>query len=164
MKSVTNPCLSNKMVARFSRKEKKKKDTWILQINIQSKHYNPGKFPCLETPRAQSYSYFQMEKTALPPQTSCRICIPPPAATASCTVATVQLLSYLCTRETPCGSQWVFHTRYSIGACPAIIKAVIPLFPAVLQFHPCFQGLITLSQKRLHRVSFKVSTQVNTAT
>lgn len=45
-------------------------------------------------------------------------------------------------------------TIYSFGASSSTIRAVSPLFPAVLHFHPCFQGLIILPQKKLPQAQF----------
>lgn len=45
-------------------------------------------------------------------------------------------------------------TIYSFGASSSTVKAVSPLFPAVLHFHPCFQGLIILPQKKLPQAQF----------
>lgn len=53
-------CLSKKYY--WWQDSAEKKDICILQINIQSKLYNPWKFPCHKTPRAQSYSYFSNEQ------------------------------------------------------------------------------------------------------
>lgn len=112
--SVRNPCLQRNWLQDSAGEKKKEKRHMDIQINIQSKLYNPGKFTCLKTPRTQSYSYFQMENTALPPQTSCRVCIPPPAAPACWTVATVQLLSCVA------GKHHVFPNGFSIQDIPLV--------------------------------------------